>query len=166
MSSFKHSAISQTAFSTPIGSHSLLRPVGTRPRRKGTPGLLLTSLVDSFSILVIFLIMNSSNAYQIKLDSKIKLPAALAGHTLEKSPVIKIRDARFYLNDEEITAANLVTRLGELFPPEAKTDDSTVKPSLIVLADKNLEFSVLNPLIIAASTAGIHELKFAVVHRK
>ncbi len=166
MSGFKHSATSQTVFTSPIGAHSALRPLSQTLKRKGSAGLLLTSLVDSFSILVIFLISNSSNAYQVKLDSKIKLPAALAGSTLEKSPIVKVRDSRYYINDVEISGAELPSRLAELFPEEAKKEDSLIKPSVIVLADKNLEYGQLNPLVIAASQAGIHELKFAVINKK
>ncbi len=166
MSGIKESAISRTVFGSPITSQSLLRPPRGAQKKKISTGLLLTSLVDSFSILVIFLIMNSSSSYQVKLDSKIKLPAALAGQQLEKSPVLKIRESRYYLNDEEVGSDQLSERLGTAFPDEMRQEDSLVKPSLIVLADRNLPFTVLNPLLIAASQAGVQELKFAVINKK
>ena len=53
-----HSILSETSLRTQLGAESILKPKESRWKRVLAADLLLTALIDAFSILVIFLLMN------------------------------------------------------------------------------------------------------------
>src|SRR5258708_5104960 len=62
-----------------------------RGKRGGYASLMLTSLVDVMTIIVIFLLMNFSATGEVLYMSKdIKLPDAWHGAQLERAPVISV----------------------------------------------------------------------------
>src|SRR5438132_13383427 len=62
-----------------------------RTKSTGYASLMLTSLVDMFTIIVIFLLMNfSANGEVLYMSKDIKLPDAYHGAMLERAPVISV----------------------------------------------------------------------------
>src|SRR5256714_9254962 len=62
-----------------------------RGKKQGYATLMLTSLVDMFTIIVIFLLMNfSANGEVLYMSKDIKLPDAYHGAQLERAPVISV----------------------------------------------------------------------------
>src|SRR3981081_2756499 len=62
-----------------------------RTKKSGYAALMLTSLVDMFTIIVIFLLMNfSANGEVLYMSKDIKLPDAYHGAQLERAPVISV----------------------------------------------------------------------------
>src|ERR1700694_457731 len=63
----------------------------SRGKKSGHAGLMLTSLVDMFTIIVIFLLQNfSANGEILYMSKDIKLPDAIHGAQLERAPVISV----------------------------------------------------------------------------
>jgi len=163
--------LGNTLFGSVIGNSSVLGGKGAgKDKKKGQAALLLTSLVDSFAILVIFLMMNATTSYNVKLDPQINLPAASAGHPIEKAATLTIKGGRYFLEKVELGAAELAAAIYQI--TNQKVDESAPAhiqgrtKSLIVVADRNMEFSDLNNLIKIASSAGITDFKFAVLPKK
>lgn len=163
--------LGNTVFGSVLGGASVLGSgVATKAKKKGQAGLLLTSLVDSFAILVIFLMMNASTSYKVELDPQISLPAALSGNPIEKATTLMIKGGRYFLEKKEYDAQQLATAIYQITNQKLADDapealKNQVK-SLIVVADKQMDFSELNPLIKIASSAGITEFKFAILPKK
>ena len=108
------------------------------------PGLMLTPLLDMFTIILIFLIVSfSAEDYDFKLDEHVKLPESSArsqfkpsinmsigktGITVEQEPVVELPDGKlpeeYYLAGE---IPKLVSHLGKYF-------DDLVKAGAIKLA--------------------------------
>src|SRR3954447_13945932 len=62
-----------------------------RAKKVGCASLMLASLVDMFTIIVIFLLMNfSANGEVLYMSKDIKLPDAFHGAQLERAPVISV----------------------------------------------------------------------------
>src|SRR5213082_3982534 len=62
-----------------------------RTKKNGYASLMLTSLVDMFTIIVIFLLMNfSANGEVLYMSKDIKLPDAYHGSQLDRAPVISV----------------------------------------------------------------------------
>src|SRR5438270_13381425 len=62
-----------------------------RGKKTGYASLMLTSLVDMFTIIVIFLLMNfSANGEVLYMSKDIKLPDAYHGAQLDRAPVISV----------------------------------------------------------------------------
>jgi len=146
-----------------LKSQSTLKPQSGRKKRSTEASLILTSLVDAFSILVIFLMMNSGNPQaELKVSKEVVLPDSTQSQPVTLSPTIRIENGRYYINDQEATVSQLPELLKTVHD-ELVQKDSAEKDSLTVLADKEMDFSQLNPLVIGASQAGFTEFKFAVM---
>src|SRR5436305_8480839 len=81
----------------------------TRGKRGLYAALMLTSLVDVMTIIVIFLLMNfSANGEVLYMRSDIKLPDAYHGSQLDRAPVISVSpdavtfDGRMLLNTADL----------------------------------------------------------------
>jgi biopolymer transport protein ExbD len=125
--------------------------------------LNLTALIDAFSILVIFLLSNySGDAQNVNLSNKITLPNATQSQILNMGTVVKIEDNRFFIDDKEVRFENLLAKLIEA-KTSKKSETEDVQNSLIIQADRQLDFNVLSPVIRAGGSAGFNQYKFAVM---
>lgn len=83
----------------------------SKARRMMIAGLTLTSMVDMFSLLVIFLLQTFSTSPELVMVTKgVTLPAAISGRELADSPVLSISSEEVYLDQKLLgkTAALLV----------------------------------------------------------
>src|ERR1043166_4860216 len=72
-----------------------------KARRMMIAGLTLTSMVDMFSLLVIFLLQTFSTSPELVMVTKdVVLPAAVTGRELEDSPVLAISAEEVYLDQK------------------------------------------------------------------
>jgi len=124
--------------------------------------LPLTSLIDAFSIIVIYLLIGTQGG---GLESPIKgmhLPVAQNSvPAAQDMAVLKIEKGRMHLNDQLIPPGQLQRKLEEL---KAHKKSSTVE--LMVQADQELNYSEIDPLVKAGSLAGIEKLRFAVLPKQ
>ena len=86
-------------------------------------GLTLTSMVDMFSLLVIFLLQTFSTSPELVMVSKgVSLPAAITGRELDDAPVLAISNEEVYLDQKLLGKTNqllanpepLMNKLAEL----------------------------------------------------
>lgn len=90
-------------------------------RRKKSKGmrspqftLMLTSMVDMFSMLVIFLLQTFSNSPEIATLKGMQLPNSITGSIVKEAPVLAIsRDGNLYLDQKLVGKTADVTRSPE-----------------------------------------------------
>jgi biopolymer transport protein ExbD len=158
------SPLKQTLLQSPLSQLSAIRPSRRRGRRTMFASLMLTSLVDAFSILVIFLIMNTS-ATQESLDvdtQKMMLPRATQSQLIMEGVTVRVDNNGFLVDKQPVRRDQLVAVLKQIYSStsEAKKD------GLIIVADKNLGYEELNPVLRAGSEAGFSKFKFAVIRNE
>ncbi len=142
--------------------HGRRKPFGrsTRVKRSLVASLMLTSLVDAFSILVLFLIINhSSSQYFVDAD-KVTLPKVELSQIIAEGIAVHVQAGQFFMNDKLIHPDRLVA---ELIEKKKGQDDSQM--SLIIVADRDSSYQHINPLLIAGSEAGLSRIKFAVTQQ-
>lgn len=116
----------------------------------------LTTLIDAFCILVIFLLSNMNGQLQnIQINKNIALPAAFGSEVLSTGLVIRMELADIFVDDKKIEMADLTKVL-----LENRTKD---KSSLIIQADKNSDYDKISLLLRAGSQAGYEKFAFAVL---
>lgn len=121
---------------------------------------MLTSLVDAFSILVIFLIMNhSANQDVVNLGEKIQLPQTQETQFIQTGVVVRIENGQFFVDEKPVPQAALISTLKSL----NSGADAAKKDGLIIVADRQMDYADLSPVILAGSTAGFTKYKFAVI---
>lgn len=156
------SPLKQTSLGSTLGSKSMLRVRGAHARRSTIAALMLTSLVDAFSILVIFLIVShSANNEVVNIGDNVKLPVATESQLIQNGVVVRVENGRFLVEDKEVKLDNLL--------PYLKTLNSSVEAAkregLVIVADQQMDYEDLSPVILAGSQAGFTKFKFAVVRK-
>lgn len=137
---------------------------GKAQRKKkdmNTP-LLLTALVDAFSILVIFLLVQvSGTPNTFETNDTIKLPKASAVDVVpadfeSRVANLIVTNQGYSLDGNNVTIAQLRAQLKEI-------KDEAGKPvRLVIQADQKSDFDMLAPLLTMTAEAGISKLEFAV----
>jgi len=124
--------------------------------------LPLTSLIDAFCIIVIYLLIGTqANGVEAKIPGGMNLPQAEASQTIDKEiATLRIEKGNYFLNEKQVARQSLGQKLSEL------KKSTTEKIELMVQADTQMEYSDLDPLLRAGSEAGIEKLRFAVIPTK
>ena len=65
-------------------------------------GLLLTSLVDMFSILVSFLLQTFSSSPEVYIAKDLRLPDAISGGEVKMAPVLSMSKSKVYLDSKDM----------------------------------------------------------------
>jgi biopolymer transport protein ExbD len=149
---------------SPLKEASRLKPFGKGWKKSVAATLILTSLVDAFTILVIYLVMNSSPNVQVDVEKGVQLPQAEKYAELDSSPTVVFDGAQYLIEGQVVAPADLQAKLTEL-----KNKNSSMfqakEPSIIVQADQASDIEKLQPLLIASSYAGIRQIQFAVMQK-
>ncbi len=134
-------------------------------KRQVAADLLLTALIDAFSILVIFLLMNFSSTGEILMIGKNQeLPKASLAAVLERNPVIKIDEGKLYVEDKLVDANSITAELLELRKKYQELHPNEAFPGVATIqADRRVKYEFLNQVILGMNQAGYSDIKFAVV---
>lgn len=160
------SSLKQTAMLSSLASTSVLKPDAGHGKRKLEADLLLTALIDAFSILVIFLLMNFSSTGEILFVSKgMELPKAAKAETLERNPVVKVEDGQISLEGKMIGGGDVLFKtLLEMRQTFSKDRPGEEFPGTItVQADRRIKYEFLNQVVVACAQAGFSDIRFAVL---
>ncbi|MBX3019601.1 MAG: biopolymer transporter ExbD [Bdellovibrionaceae bacterium] len=149
---------------SPTKGLSILRPKGKGSHSILVGSLMLTSLIDAFSILVIFLLMNTSNSIQeVELKAMNGMPIASHTDALKKGVILAIENGRYKIGDEIVQPRDLSRRLTE---EKSKMEAGQIvakKAELIIQAARGMSYDDLSPILVAASEASFQSYKLAVV---
>ena len=146
----------------PLQNESLLKTASSKKAKVLVATLILTSLVDAFSILVIYLIMNSSASQELNLEKEIKLPMASQSDVLDAGVVVSVSGAGYKIGDTLVREDKIFETLKETQALLAEQDEDRSK-KLIVQADRTSTFEKINPLVLAGTQTGFTTIKFAVL---
>lgn len=157
------SPLSQSPLDSALAGTSRIRPrPGARARRGTLASLMLTSLVDAFSILVIFLMMNHSASQEVVETGKLTLPQATESQLIQSGVVVRIEgEGRFLVENEPVALSDLAGKLKAL----NQSVETAKKEGIVVVADRNMDYEALSPVIMAGSQAGFTKFKFAVIRK-
>ena len=136
-----------------------------RKSKNLTSPLILTPLIDVFSILVVYLLVNFSVTQDIPyVSQEIKLPSAKNGIELEDHIIVKFQGGKYFIEENEVLADRLAEKLLE-YQSLSKPTVEDLKPSrtLILQADKEEKYKYLNEVVLAANQTGYTDIKFVVL---
>jgi biopolymer transport protein ExbD len=155
-------------------------------RRKSVPPkLMLTSMMDMFTIILIFLLFSfSESPEKLKLDKNLELPRSNteAGYSqalkivltktdlrVEDEPLAVVQDRRIVgLSPEDLTASTLYRHLKTHREKQTAEDPSSGAgpPHVLFLCDQSHSFKTINQVIKTAGVAGYPHFQFAVLEEK
>jgi biopolymer transport protein ExbD len=154
-----------------------------RGKKQGYASLMLTSLVDMFTIIVIFLLMNfSANGEVLYMSKDIKLPDAYHGAMLERAPVISVSadsvtfDGKLLLQTMDLEKGDVlnVPELEDALRDEkrryeqihANDPDHPFRGLVNVQADRRIPFKVIKRVMFACNQSGFGNISFAALSRE
>ncbi len=158
-------------FNRPLGQAGLASGAGFGVKGKGKRNLaatvMLTSLVDTFSVLVIYLLVNFSTTGELLYMSEgMELPAAAKAIELERNVVVKVEKDKLYIEEEEIPTTQLVKRLLDVKQNwEKYYPDTEFTGAMTIQADRRQAYDLLSHVIQAGGHAGYSDINFAVIRK-
>ncbi|MDH5633503.1 MAG: biopolymer transporter ExbD [Gammaproteobacteria bacterium] len=148
-------------------------------RSRKVQGMNLTSLMDVFTILVFFLLTNSSSEQAIDPPKEITLPDSVVETKPKQNVVIMVSetdilvqgkivaDTRDLLQSKEQIIVPVANRLIELRNSVIGISTKTVAESkeVTILAHKSIPFKVLKKIMGTCSGAGYSKISLAVIQK-
>ncbi|WP_348981402.1 biopolymer transporter ExbD [Thalassotalea sp. Y01] len=145
-------------------------------RLSKTSKLSLVSLMDIFTILVFFLMVNASDVQVLQNNKEIELPKSLSKETAEDNLIItintnvvllqgrKVADTQELIDNEDVIVDEL---LKELEYQRNRRTDLTEEElanglSVNIMADKTVAYSLLKKIMQTSANAGYTNISLAV----
>ncbi len=147
--------------------------------RKKIAGLNLTSLMDVFTILVFFLLANSSSNEVLSTPKHITLPDSVVESKPRETVVIMVGPETVLVQGETVAnTAELVASKSENIPEITQrlellerniiginTQTAIASKEVTILADKTIPFNVLKKIMTTCTGSGYGRISLAVIQK-
>ena len=139
----------------------------------------LTSLMDVFTILVFFLLVNSASTEVLETPKQITLPASVVEEKPRETVVIFVSPEEVTVQGESIVrVADIIATSGPIVAPIGETL-SKINENIIgihtravsesqevtILADKSVPFSVIKKVMSTCTSQGFDRISLAVLQK-
>jgi len=146
-------------------------------RGRGSLGINLVSLMDIFTILVFFLLVNSSDGEILPNPKSVVLPESVSEEQPRQTVVLMVNGEHVLLNGEVITSvAEVMEQKGlvsdairnamhnELVKLQEKyKSDPGMRMEATVMGDKDIPYSLLKKVLASATASGYQRISLAVM---
>lgn len=141
-------------------------------RNKKQPGLNLVSLMDIFTILVFFLMVNQSDVKVLNNDS-IKLPYSTAEKMPAEALMILIDKENILVQGRAISKVEDAVKAGELIEPlkqellyqasrQAPVEGDEIVRPITIVGDKKIPYGLLKKIMATCAEANYTNISLAV----
>jgi biopolymer transport protein ExbD len=151
----------------------------SRKRLKLLTKMNLTSLMDVFTILVFFLLVNSGSADVMDTPKEIELPQSIVESKPRETVVIFVGKEQVLVQGEPIALiADILESPGEDIQPImdrlAMINENIIGPNtkhvaasreVTILADKSIPFSVIKRIMSTCTSQGYGHISLAVIQK-
>ena len=146
-------------------------------RNKGKfSSLSLTSLMDVFTILVLYLLVNQGSGADIDPPKTIKIPDSVVETSPRQTVVMTVSDTAVYIQGELIVTIAEVLESKQDYIESVRQEMVRVKEvaetqgaqaavnktEVTILADRGVPFKILKKLMSTSSSAGYEKISLAV----
>ncbi len=146
---------------------------------KGTP-LNLVSLMDIFTILVFFLLVNSSSTPQLPSQKDLKLPTSIAQKAPKETLVLSITPESVLIQGREVAKIqDIANTQDEVIAPlktelefQIRNKSTRVNPSengkghaITIMGDENIAYDILRKILATCQQSQYTEIAFAATQK-
>ncbi|MFC1751142.1 ExbD/TolR family protein [Pseudomonadota bacterium] len=147
-------------------------------RTKNRAGINLVSLMDIFTILVFFLLVNSSDVDVIPSTKSIKLPESVAEMKPKETLFIIVNDETLLVQGRPVVDVskvmdspdNIIKELKEELEYQASRSllpaDEETRREVTILGDKNIPYRLLKKIMITCNSVSYTNISLAVTRKK
>lgn len=153
------------------------RRIRRMSRNKGKPASLsLTSLMDVFTILVLYLLVNQGSGTDITPPKSIKLPDSVVDAVPRQTVLMMVSKAAVYIQGEPVATVAEVMESGQDSIEPVRLEMMRIREKsmginaqavtnsteVTIMADSAVPFKVLKKLMSTSSSAGYSKISLAV----
>jgi biopolymer transport protein ExbD len=155
----------------------VLRRQRQQTRRRWLPGLNLVALMDIFTILVFFLLVNSSEVQELPSTKAVQLPESIVDAKPRETVIVMVTQSDVLLQGEVIGSVEAVlAHEDRVFVPlqqalERQAQRALSQPQgadkgeVTILGDKATPYRVLQKVMQTCTEAGFGRVSLAVVQK-
>ncbi len=158
--------LKQTYIHSELGDKRVMHPTGSSAstgKKRIESSLTLTSLVDCFTTILVYLLLASSfGAADLHIPRNMHLPSASNSTNLENGIDVVVNNGRYMI---EVGRSKRIVPVQQLIETLREQKRSNQKNFIVVEADKNTDFSQINPAVLAGLEAGFKQVRFAVMQK-
>ncbi len=146
--------------------------------RRGSGGLNLVSLMDIFTILVFFLLVNSSDVEVLPDDGGVQLPQSIADQKPEINVVVLVGEQAILVQGQPVaTVAEVLAAPGNEIPALrdallaqnerelGKGDDAIASREVTIMGDKDIPYRLLKKVMATCTAADYGRISLAVLQK-
>lgn len=150
-------------------------------RGKKVPGFNLVSLMDIFTILVFFLLVNSSEVQKLPTTKIVSLPESTADVKPNESIIVMVTPEEILVENEVVakvenfknasTSTDAIAALQSALLRQMDkqlvlvVDGEKKSSEVAVMADKSIPYNLLHKVMQAATAAGVEKVSLAVIQK-
>lgn len=149
-------------------------------RHKGGSAINLVSMMDIFTILVFFLLVNSSEVEVLPSAKDIVLPDSTAEEKARESVVVLLTDTQVLVQGKPVAELAVIDASDALIIPElraalenqadrailgAEGDDAIAEREVTILGDREIPYSLLKKVMATCTAADYGRLSLAVLQK-
>ena len=146
--------------------------------RKG-PGFNLTALMDIFTILVFFLLVNSSTAEQLPDRDNLELPESVAERKPEQTVVVMVTEDQVLVQGTPVAEVEALLQSDQRTVPAViaqlqRTRENVIgvttravakKDQVTIMGDRKIPYRLLRKLMQSCTRAGYTSISLAVIQK-
>jgi len=146
-----------------------------RNRNASTVDLNLVSLIDIFTILIFFLLINTGVAEVLPSSKAIKLPESTAEKLPRETLTVLVSANDIVVDGRRVAAvAEVIDAQGDLIPglkaeldlllarPVVRAENEAQKKAITILGDRDIPYRLLRKVMVTCARAGFTDVSFAV----
>lgn len=144
-----------------------------------TPGINLVSLMDIFTILVFFLLVNSSNPQQLSNGKDLRLPSSASDTVPEETIVLAITKSEILVQGNSVvsieeamqTEGDTIPALKQELSFQASngqfttTADSSEGQAITIMGDENISYELVRKILMTCQQSNFTRIAFATTQR-
>lgn len=143
-------------------------------RGKGRAAINMVSLMDIFTILVFFLLVNSSTVQTIPSTKALKLPTSTAERTPRETVAILVNNTDILVQGRRVAAAEEAIQgeddvipdlLKELTYLASRADEAPEGGNITIMGDRLIPYQLLKRIMITCTRANYTNISLAVMQK-
>jgi biopolymer transport protein ExbD len=159
-------------------SRRALRMERHHKRHGRIPGLNLVSLMDIFTILVFFLLVNSSDGEVLPATRNVQLPESVAEQKPRQNVVVMVTDSDILVQGSRVASMNDVRENSDLIGPLTTALENHYQRHLLpvtagkplaqevtIMGNKEIPYKLLKKVMASCTEAGYERISLAVLQK-
>jgi biopolymer transport protein ExbD len=156
----------------------LLRRAERKTRNLSLVDMNLVSLIDIFTILIFFLLSNSTDVEILPSNKAVKLPESTAEKTPRETVVVMVTPNDILVQGRKVADVSEVMKLdGDLIEPlkaeldlqagrqVVRAENEAQTKRVTIMGDKAIPYRLLRKVMVTCARANFSEVSFAVLRK-